>query len=309
MITIITFNPAVDKLYNVDNINIGGVQRAKKVISTPGGKGINVAKVCKTLGESVVCVGFLGGHNGAYIKEELLKLGVQTRFTEIQGETRVCLNIVDNSGRSTEILEKGPIISEEDLIRFEERLMELLEHTSILVASGSFLQGIPEDYYLKIGYLCKERGIKFILDTSGNSLKIALKSNPFLIKPNTDELKALTNMDIKSKKDAVKGAALLLDQGATNVCVSLGAEGMILVNRDNVYEVEIPTIEIENTVGSGDASIAGFAYGFLNNYHMEDILKLSNACGMSNSCNEKTGCVNIEEVENFMKYIRVSRKN
>ena len=51
MITTLTFNPSIDRTYTVSDINIGQVQRVISVNSTAGGKGLNVTKVCKILGE------------------------------------------------------------------------------------------------------------------------------------------------------------------------------------------------------------------------------------------------------------------
>lgn len=308
MITIINFNPAIDKMYYIDEINKGEVNRVKQQISTPGGKGINVAKVCKHLGITPTCIGFLGGYNGKYIKDELEKAGIEDGFTSIEDETRICLNIVDKYGESTEILEKGPNITEINIIDFEKNLESVLEKTSILVASGSMPKGLPKDYYEKIGIICRNKGILFVLDASGDGLRYGLRSKPYLIKPNINELQTLLNRSINSKEEAIYGARELLEQGPINICVSLGSEGMILINREDIYEVEIPSIRVVNTVGSGDSAIAGFVYGILNNYSFEKSLKLSNACGMSNSCNEKTGYIDIEEVKEFMKSIKVTHR-
>lgn len=305
MITILTFNPAIDKLYRVNVIDIGEVQRVISVNSTPGGKGINVTKVCKSLGEEPLTMGFLGGFNGKYIKEGLKKLGIKTKFTKIDQETRCCLNIIENDLTSTEFLEKGPVISVDDLINFESDLEEVLEKTTILVASGSCCQNMPLDYYKKIGNICEKHSIKFILDTSGDALKVALESKPYLIKPNSDEIKQLLDVNIDSKEEIIIAARELLKMGAQNVCISLGKDGMIFLNNENTYEVSIPTVDAINTVGSGDSTIAGFSVGILRGYNITDTLKLANACGISNALNVETGFIKLEEVEIYSKLVEV----
>ena len=77
MITILTFNPSIDRMYRVNSIGIGEVQRVISTNSTAGGKGLNVTKVCKILGEEPLAMGFLGGFNGEYIKNELKKLEIK----------------------------------------------------------------------------------------------------------------------------------------------------------------------------------------------------------------------------------------
>lgn len=309
MITVITFNPAVDRFYKVDKFEKGSVHRASFVNPTAGGKGLNVAKVLKKLGNSPTCLGFLGGYNGDYIKGKIKDIGLVDEFTKIDGETRICLNIVDENKVSTEVLEKGPTVTNEDIENFENKLREVLKDTKVLVASGSLIEGLPLDYYKRIGSMCKENNVKFILDASSKALELALDENIYLIKPNNDELKALTQMDVNSKEDAINAGKILLNKGVENVCISMGKDGMLLLNNDNIYDVEIPTIEIVNTVGSGDSSIAGFAHGLINGYEIEDCLKLSNACGMSNAMYIDTGRVELEDIKTFTNEMRVSKVN
>lgn len=307
MITILTFNPSVDRMYRVSELNIGQVQRVKTSNATAGGKGLNVTKVCKILGEDPLAMGFLGGFNGEYIKNELEKLEIRSKFTYINQETRNCLNIIDDNLTSTEFLEKGPVLDDYDLINFEKDLQTILADTKILVASGSYCQNMPIDYYKRMGYICKKNNIKFILDTSGESLKVALESNPYLIKPNTDEIKQLLNINIKSRDELISAARELLSMGAKNVCISLGKDGMIYLNENELYEVKVPKIKAVNTVGSGDSTIAGFSVGILRGYDTVELLKLANACGMSNALNMETGFINISDIYKFTKEIVVNK--
>ncbi|KHS58496.1 MULTISPECIES: 1-phosphofructokinase [Terrisporobacter] len=307
MITTITFNPSIDRMYRVSSMNIGEVQRVVSAKATAGGKGINVTKVCKILQEEPLAMGFLGGYNGEFIKEELRKLDIKNKFTKINQETRNCLNIITDDKVSTEFLEKGPILEDGDLEKFENDIKEVMKSTKILVASGSYCQNIPLDYYEKIGNLCRENNVKFILDTSGEALKVALKSKPYLIKPNTDEIKQLLNIDIESRDEVISAGKKLIEMGAENVCISLGKDGMIYLNAEEVYEAKVPKIEAVNTVGSGDSTIAGFSVGILRGYEIEELLKLSNACGISNALNIETGFVILEEVEKYKDLVKVTK--
>ena len=291
MITVITFNPSIDRMYRVNNINIGEVQRVVSKNATAGGKGLNVAKVCKILKENPLAMGFLGGFNGEFIKNELRKLDIQNKFTKIEQETRNCLNIIEDNKVSTEFLEKGPIVEKSDLERFENDIEEVLKNTKILVASGSYCENMPIDYYEKIGNICRANNIKFILDTSGEALKIALKSKPYLIKPNIDEIRHLLGMNIESREEIILSGKKLIEMGAENVCISLGKDGMVYLNEDNVYDVKVPAVKCINTVGSGDSTVAGFSVGILRGYKIENLLKFANACGISNALNMETGVV------------------
>ncbi|HGM3506268.1 TPA: 1-phosphofructokinase [Clostridioides difficile] len=307
MITIITFNPAIDRMYRVNSINIGEVQRVVSTNATAGGKGLNVAKVCKILKENPLAMGFLGGFNGEFIKNELKKLDIQNKFTKIEQETRSCLNIIEDNKVSTEFLEKGPIVEKSDLKRFENDVEEVLKNTKILVASGSYCENMSIDYYEKIGNVCRENDIKFILDTSGDALKVALKSQPYLIKPNIDEIRHLLGITIDSREEVILSGKKLLKMGAKNVCISLGKDGMVYLSKDSVYDVKVPHVKCVNTVGSGDSTIAGFSVGILRGYKIENLLKFANACGISNALNMETGFVDLEEVEKYKDLVEVTK--
>ncbi|MCC0701085.1 1-phosphofructokinase [Clostridioides sp. ZZV15-6383] len=307
MITIITFNPAIDRMYRVNSINIGEVQRVVSTNATAGGKGLNVAKVCKILKENPLAMGFLGGFNGEFIKNELKKLDIQNKFTKIEQETRSCLNIIEDNKVSTEFLEKGPIVEKSDLKRFENDIEEVLKNTKILVASGSYCENMSIDYYEKIGNVCRENDIKFILDTSGDALKVALKSQPYLIKPNIDEIRHLLGITIDSREEVILSGKKLLKMGAKNVCISLGKDGMVYLSKYSVYDVKVPHVKCVNTVGSGDSTIAGFSVGISRGYKIENLLKFANACGISNALNMETGFVDLEEVEKYKDLVEVTK--
>ena len=98
MILTITANPTVDRVYFVDNFQMGEVHRPQRMVCSAGGKGLNVARVAHIMGEDTVAMGFVGGFNGEYIKSELQKLGIKTDFTQVDGETRICVNISDKNG-------------------------------------------------------------------------------------------------------------------------------------------------------------------------------------------------------------------
>lgn len=305
MITVLTLNPSVDRSYRLDHFLPGKVQRAKQVIATAGGKGLNVSRVINSLGGTVNCLGFLGGFTGTFIRQELSLYNIVDCFTTIQGTSRICMNFRDDQGVSTEVLESGPEILPEEMECFEQRLRELLRQTTILVASGSLAKGIPVDYYRKLAQMCKDAKVKFLLDCSGASLRLALTGRPFLIKPNEEELEYITGMPVKTVDDAFQGTELLLQMGAENVCLSMGKRGMILNGSLGRFIVRVPAVAVVNAVGCGDSLVSGLAYALYKNYEITEALKFANACALSNALQEGVGEVKREQVENFVETVAV----
>lgn len=290
-IVIISLNPALDISYQIKNFKINETFRAIP-IKTPGGKGINVAKVLKILNIPFNITGFLGGATGIKIKKELDALNIKNSFFQITNETRNCISFLSNKTQ-TEILESGPYISTQEKKEFFKSLKNILNKADIISINGSLPNNIPENFYKK---LCDEIKDKLvILDSSGLPLKLALSSNPFLIKPNKDELEQLLDRKLNNKEEIVKAGKQLQTMGAKNVLISLGNKGAIFIGK-KIYNIVIPSINAINPVGSGDASIAGFIYGIYNNLQFEEILKFSMSCGMANALNLKTGDLNIDDV-------------
>ncbi|HSH35543.1 1-phosphofructokinase family hexose kinase, partial [Schnuerera sp.] len=184
MILTVTLNPSIDRRYNLKNFKKGKVYRATDVQYTAGGKGLNVTKVIKAFNEPVIATGFIGGRSGEYIVEQLNIMGVKHEFVFINGETRSCIAILSDDGSQTEILERGPSISANEVLEFYELYRELIRDVDIVCASGSIPYGLPEDIYNNLAIMAKESGKKFFLDTKGEALKLGIEAAPFLVKPN-----------------------------------------------------------------------------------------------------------------------------
>lgn len=305
LIATITLNPSVDKRYLVNNFKKDGVFRALETDQTAGGKGLNVAKVVKLLGEDIITSGLIGGKNGEIIEEQIDKLNINNEFVKIKGETRNCIAILSNDSSQTEILEAGPIISNEEVDKFLNKYDEILKKASIICASGSIPQNIDSNIYKELICRAKQRNVKFLLDTSGEALKEGIKATPFLIKPNKDELVGLTGINIKCDEDMIKCGKKLIDSGIEIVVISLGGEGSIVFYKDKIFKVRLPKVEVVNPVGSGDSMIAGFAVALERGYKLEEMIKFASAAGTANAMENETGKVSLEIIEDIIDEIEV----
>lgn len=305
MITTVTFNPAIDKRYYIEDIKIGEVQRVIEVENTAGGKGLNLSRVTSILGERVAATGFIGGTNGQFIEEEISKLGIQSKFYKVKGQTRCCLAIIDNEGRQTELLEPGPEINERDFEGWLEIYENLLENSEIVTASGSLPKGLNEDSYERIIEMAGHRGIKFFLDTSGRALLEGINAKPYFVKPNMDEIKIITGNDVNTESDIIHAIKYLNEKGVELVTVSMGSEGSFTGYRGICYRAFSPVINVQNPVGSGDSFTAGMAVGHKRGMGIIDSIRFAAACGAANAMERRTGFVVRENVERLFKDIKV----
>lgn len=308
MILTITTNPAIDKVYSVSDYKIGGVFRPDSMTETAGGKGLNVARVASLLGEEVTATGFIGGSTGEFIERGVKEQGILSRFVHINGISRICIAVMDKKNNtSTEILEPGPMVSEDEINRFIEQYKALLDECDIVTASGSLPEGAPVDFYRCLIEEARTKGKKFILDTSGKYFKAGVEGLPFMIKPNVEEMEKVLGRPLESIKDKAEALMEFKEMGITLPCMTLGKDGAIAYLSDGAYHFTAPELKVVNTVGSGDSFIAGCASGLNRGIGYLESVRLGMACGMANTQFFKTGMISLELVDKYLKVIKVEK--
>lgn len=307
MITTVTLNAAIDKTYYVPRFVPGEVSRASRVYSQPGGKGINVARVIRQLDMPVVATGFVAGSNGDFIAGELDRQGVPHDFVRTEGESRLCLNIIDEaSGSSTEILEPGPVISPEAMERMREKLTVLARASRLVCFSGSLPKGVPDSYYAELIALVQAEGAPAFLDTSGTALRQGVRSSPYFIKPNEDELAQLTGLPAALAEDELADRLSALQrEGLRLITASLGAAGSLTLHDGRLYRAEAPRVAAVNTVGCGDAFVAGLAVGTARELPLAECLRLATAAGSANALSVRAGEIRAEDVRALLDRVQV----
>ncbi len=307
MILTITANPTVDRVYFVDNFEMGEVHRPERMVYSAGGKGLNVARVARLMGENSAAMGFVGGFNGEYIKSELQKLGIETDFTQVDGETRVCVNISDKNGLSGEILEKGPLVTQKQVEEFLAELEKRVKDCDIICASGSLPQGVGSSFYREIIRIAKKHNKRAIVDASGKVLEDVIEAKPFMIKPNRYELSLLMKKEIESIEDVKKALLFLDEKGIELPLITLGKDGAMAYMKGEFYKFNSPDVKVKNTVGSGDSTVSGIATGLTRGMSVIDSIKLGMAAGTANTQFEETGMVSQELVEKYYKEVTVEK--
>lgn len=285
MIYTITFNPALDYIVKMDNFNLGSVNRTKDEAVYAGGKGINVSIVLNNLEVKSKALGFIAGFTGDEIERRVKEFGCDTDFIKLkEGMSRI--NVKVKAEVESEINGGGPAISEEALNELYAKL-EKLENDDILVLAGSIPSTMPTDIYERIMEKLQDRGVKFIVDTTGDSLLKVLKYKPFLIKPNHHELGELFNTKLESKEEVIEYAKKLKDMGSENVIISMAGDGAVLINSNGeVTTSNVPKGVVKNSVGAGDSMVAGFITGFLKEKNVEQGFKLGVATGSASAFSE-----------------------
>ena len=283
MIYTVTLNPAIDYIATTADFNLGELNYADSAQMTFGGKGLNVSAVLSSLDVPNIALGFIGGFTGDAIVKMAEEAGVKCDFIRLEGQNSR-INVKIKSGEETELNGKGPVVSGTALNALYSRLSELKEG-DILVLSGSVPNGISPTIYMD--FMSRlPKGVKTVVDASGQALKNALSCKPYLIKPNAYELGDIYGVKIEVKTDAVFYGRKLIDAGAENVLISLGKDGAVLVTKDEAYEMNAPEGEAVNSVGAGDSMVAGFLTAITNGEGLIDALRLGICAGSATAFSE-----------------------
>ncbi len=309
MILTVTMNPSVDTRYQLNKLVIDDVNRVTPE-KTAGGKGLNVSRVLLQLGDDVVATGLLGGHMGAYMGELMDADGIRHDFAPIQGETRICLNIL-HEGNQTELLESGPEVSPAELDAFTAKFRALAAQANVVTISGSLPRGVEAGYYAKLVRLAHESSAKVLLDTSGASLDAALASDvkPELVKPNLSEINGLLGTSFTPEDTDALQCALAEDArfaGIPWVVVSMGAAGSMGFHNGRAFRVVTPRVQAVNATGSGDSTIAGFAHAIAAGMDDVSTLTCANTCGALNAMDPKTGHLVLEKWDEVYNAVTVT---
>lgn len=286
MILCVNLNTAIDKTLVVDNFQLNGIYRPREVLALPGGKGCNVARVLKALGSQPVVTGWVGGHAGRFIDDGLRAEGIQTAFAASALESRECISILDPvNGTVSEVYENGRPVAEAELEQFMAIFRASLPRCEAVTLSGSVPPGVPRDIYAQLITLANEAGVRILLDSSGDTLRLGIAGRPFLVKPNEDELAALLGAPVEalSVEHVAAVAQDVAHRYTTSVVVSLGAQGAVAAHDGRAYHARPPQIDIVSAVGSGDSMLAGLVHALVQRQPFEDALRLGVAAGAANA--------------------------
>ncbi|MDM5212185.1 1-phosphofructokinase [Peribacillus sp. NJ4] len=302
MIYTVTLNPSIDYLVEVESFQIGKVNRTSYDAKFPGGKGINVSRVLKRLGNSTTALGFIGGQTGEFVKRFLRQEEIFTDFTEIAGDTRI--NIKLKTGMETEINSQGPVISKGNYQQLFSQI-EQLNNNDILILSGSIPSSVPSDVYEAMARSCSHNGIKVVVDTSGKGLMNVLPHQPFLIKPNHHELGELFSTEIRTVDDAREYGAKLIEAGAQNVIVSMAGQGAVLCSGRESYSANVPKGNVINSVGAGDSMVAGFIGTYEKTGDILSAFRFSLAAGSATAFSSDLGT--LDKIEELLPEIAINQ--
>ncbi len=309
MILTVTLNAAIDRTVAVPSFRLGHRHRAVESRTVAGGKGINVARALSLLGRPVIAAGFAGGPTGTRVLEQLREESVLTDFTRIAGETRINLAVIDpTSGEQTEVNERGPAVSPEEVEILFERVGYLASGAKICVLAGSLPPGAGDDLYARLVKDLRERGVTVVLDAEGEAMLAGLRAGASIVTPNEREAEELVGQEFADRGDLVHGLSELVRLGAGEAAITRpdGCVGVVGDGPERRYlEVVTEPLDTVSTVGSGDAFLAGYVAARYEGRPPGECLAFGVACGAESTQHFGAGVINPNQVERILPAVEV----
>ncbi len=308
MIITVTLNAAIDKTLAVPNFRLGRRHRAVEQTSMAGGKGVNVARALKALGQPVIATGVAGGPNGTRIIEQLTEEAILSDFVRIREESRMSTAVVDpTSGEQTEINERGPSITEAELELFVDKLLYLAKGAGLCVFSGSLPRGVDADVYARLIQELHKLGVTTVLDSEGDAMLLGTRAEPTVVSPNELEAEELVGHEFADDEDRLTGLREIVELGAREAIMTLphGCIGLIGEPDPQLYRVTLDPLEPVSAVGSGDAFLAGYVAARYGGSPPAECLRFAVACGAESTQHFGAGVLDPREVDRLLPEVRV----
>jgi 1-phosphofructokinase/tagatose 6-phosphate kinase len=311
VIITVTLNAAIDKSLSVPNFRLGRRHRTVEQTTMPGGKGVNVARTLKTLGQPVIATGFAGGATGTRIVEQLTAESILSDFVRIREESRTNTAVLDpTNGEQTEINERGPAVSAKEVELFHDKLLYLARGADVVVFAGSLPRGVDPDVYAGLIRDCRKLGVTTIIDADGEPMRLAVRAEPDVISPNVLEAEELVGHEFNDDEDRAIAVRELVQLGPTEAIMTLPDGCVASVLEDGapcLYRVWIEPREPVAPVGSGDAFLAGFVAARYSGESPAECLRFGVACGAESTQRLGAGLIDPRQVERLRAETEVQR--
>lgn len=308
MIYTLTMNPAIDLFIETTHLYPNTVNRTNYDLIQANGKGVNVSFILNQLNVKTIAMGFSGGFTGRFIEDSLQEVGIPAKFVQISGKTRInVFTQVTSENQEYKQVNRGPEVNREAQLALLEE-MKALKKDDFLCISGSLPQGIQPSFLKEIAQQMAMQEVKTIIDSSYREVLDCLPFNPWLLKPNDDELAQWFNLGgpIKDDDQVIHYGQALLDKGAHQVLISQGAQGCIYMNTNTIYKVTAPNGKVVNTACAGDTLLGTFIGLYqIKEQSLETSLMRAVAAGSSTAFRE--GLTNFSDIEDLLKEVSIKK--
>lgn len=278
MILTVCMSPSIDVTVELDSLEIGKTNVAKRKRMRAGGKALNVAMGVSRLGGTAAITGFMYSENGSLFESMLDRENIRHSFVMCEGRVRENYKFIDHRSMLTEVNDVGAPVPEPKLQKLLQRVTLLSQECDVTVISGGLPQGVGESYYAQLFRAVSPHSLR-IADATGKKLSAALSAGVDMVKPNLEELQNFIGRVLESKEDMIAACRDLIGMGTKSVMLSMGKNGAILTDGKDAYYCRSSSVAVNSTVGAGDAMVAAAAIKMSKGASLDEILRAGTAAG------------------------------
>jgi 1-phosphofructokinase family hexose kinase len=310
MIITVTLNAAIDKSLSVPNFRLGRRHRTVEQRTMAGGKGVNIARALKALGQPVIATGMAGGATGTRIVEQLTEESILNDFVRIREESRTNTSVLDpTNGQQTEVNERGPSVSEREVELFRDKLLYLAQGAAIVVFAGSLPRGVDPDIYAMLIRELQRSDVATVIDADGDPLHQSVRAEPDVVSPNVLEAEELVGHEFNDDAERSLAVREIVALGAREAIMTLpdGCCAQILIDgQPALRRARVELREPVATRGSGDAFLAGYVAARYSGSSPEECLRFGVACGAESTARLGAGAIDPREVRRMLSEVELS---
>jgi len=302
MLLFLSLSTADQTVWLLPRVSHGAVTRTRELVACVGGKAVNAARAARRIGGDCMLVGFFTPELASRLEAE----GIAVDAVVPAKAVRRATSVVDlAAGEVSELVEEAHPPGSGELDAVTDRFLRRAADAAIVCLCGSLPQGVSPDFYRQI--MERIGGKPVVVDAHGKTLGAVLAARPVLVKPNRAEVSALLGRPSPSLRDVVAQARELRRQGAENVGIGCGAEGMVLVGENVECMLVPPRVRAVNATGCGDAVTGVMAYGLAAGMGLEAAARLAVACGAASALDSVPAAFTPATARAFEASVVVSR--
>jgi len=304
----VSLNPSVDRGIEVPGFAIGAHQTGRQLFRRPAGKAVNLAHALGTFKVPTMIIGFIGKGQQEYFERYLTKEHVACQLFAVNGRTRENITIFDPVNKvDTHIRDRGFEVTLPDIGKLRKKLALLCRKDTIVVFSGSLPPGLSTEDFIELVQICQMNEAKVCIDCSGQVLRACRPLGTWLIKPNSDELSEMLGTTVENHEQIVRVGRELSDTVGVTI-VTVGKEGAFLFSSSGNLrgKVQVDPAEVKNTVGCGDAMLAGFLTGITSGKDLRESFIFSLAVATASATSMTPSGISIKDVNRFLPQITIS---
>lgn len=271
----------------------------------PGGQGLWVATMARSLGAEVVVCGAFGGETG-----EIAAHLARTRELEIRPTHRGGGGALVRDRRSGDdphhvVMPSVPLDRHalDDL--YGTSLVAALEADVCVLTGTQHGVGLPEDYLARLARDVAASGTPVVADLSEDLASTVDRAALAVLKMSHEEMADGGLADDDSTSALRASAGRWVDEGLGAFVVSRAHDPTLVVTADGTTALTTPSVSTVDHRGAGDSMTAGIAVGVGRGLPVVEAVRLGAAAGALNVTRHGLGTGRRSEIESFADRITV----